>query len=496
MRRMWCALALVPTATIAQDASPLRTAQGDVAVTIYNNDLALVQDTRQLTLPNGVSRQDFPDVSDAIRPATVRLSADGVTIIEQNFDYDLLSPQALMEKAVGQTITIVRTNPATGAEIRERATVLSNNGGVVLRIGDRIEVLRDDGLPVRVVFDSLPPNLRARPTLSVTLDSARSDARPVTLSYLSSGFGWNADYVALFDEAKGAIDVQGWVTLRNNNATPLVNADTVLVAGAPAGLYDGNRNGRMSSQSRPTYAPGTRAGTETASRARLGDFYLYPLAARTTIAAKQQKQVSFLSVSAVPARKAYEYRVDWMQTAEEPESAATVLAFSSSRAGGLGDALPAGTVRVYIRDTAGQPQFVGESAIGHTPMGSSLALVTGQAFDVKVKPIVEKRERIDSNEWQRVARYRITENGNVRTVEIDGATTFYRTIMRYELTNARPQPVTVEVVQAGLDNYWHDTRVSSESVKGEQRSPNERVWRVPVPANGSTTLTAVIDTRY
>ena len=221
MRRLGMAMTLIASSAATQvwaqaatpGGGPARSAQGDVAVTIYNNNLALVQDTRQLNLPRGVSRQDFPDVSNGIRPETVRLSTDGVTIIEQNFDYDLLSPQALMEKAVGQTITIVRTNPATGAETRERATVLANNGGVVLRIGDRIEVLRDDGLPVRVVFDSLPPNLRARPTLSVTVDSARAGTRPATLSYLSNGFGWNADYVALFDEAKSTIDVQGWVTL-------------------------------------------------------------------------------------------------------------------------------------------------------------------------------------------------------------------------------------------------------------------------------------------
>ena len=390
MRRLGLALVCVPSMAFAQEVPPTRGAQGDVAVTIYNNDLALVQDTRQLNLPNGVSRQEFPDVSDRIRPETVRLSADGVTIVEQNFDYDLLSPQALMAKAVGQTITLVRTNPATGAEVRERATVLANNNGVVLRIGDRIEVLRDDGLPVRVLFDTLPPNLRASPTLSVMLDSARAGARPVTLSYLSAGFGWNADYVALFDEAKGAIDVQGWITLRNDNDTPLVNADTMLVAGAPAASNDGNRF-NVRRPGRPIYAPGTQPGTETAGRARLGDFYLYPLAQRTTIAAKQQKQVSFLSVAAVPARKAYEYRVDWLATQEEAQSASSVLAFSSSRAGGLGDALPAGTVRVYMRDSGGQPQFVGESAIPHTPMGSSLALVTGQAFDVKLKPVVEKR---------------------------------------------------------------------------------------------------------
>lgn len=502
MRWIGVILGLIASAGVAQDVPPApapapgpavpppapgtASAQGDVAVTIYNNDLALVQDTRRIALPRGISRQEFPDVSDGIRPETVRLSADGVTIVEQNYDYDLLSPAALMEKAVGQTITLLRTNPATGAETRERATVLANNGGVVLRIGNRIEVLRDDGLPVRVIFDSLPPGLRARPTLSISLDAAAAGPRPVTLSYLTGGLGWNADYVALFDEAKRAIDVQGWVTLRNENQTPLVNADTVLVAGMPNQQRGGPNR----------FAPGTRAGTETADRARLGDFYLYPLAQRTTIAAKQQKQVSFLSVQSVPAKRGYEYRNAWFGASDEAQSAASVLTFSSSRQGGLGDALPAGTVRVYIRDTRGQPQFVGESTIGHTPMGSTLALTTGAAFDVKVKPMVANRERIDSTEWQRTARFRITEGDKTRTVEVDSAVTYWRTAMRYELTNARPEPVTVDVVQAGLNNYWQDTRVSAESQPGEQRSIDERVWHVSVPANGSATLTATFDTRY
>ncbi|HLL59339.1 MAG TPA: DUF4139 domain-containing protein, partial [Allosphingosinicella sp.] len=178
-------LAAAPAA--AQTLPPGGTAQGNVAVTIYNNNLALVQDTRQLSIPAQRSRQEFPDVSAQIRPETVSLSGDGIEIIEQNFDFDLLSPQAMMEKAVGQTITLVRTNPANGQETRERATVLAVNRGVVLRIGDRIEVLRDDGLPVRVIFDKVPENLRARPTLSVTMESARAGARPVTLSYLTPG---------------------------------------------------------------------------------------------------------------------------------------------------------------------------------------------------------------------------------------------------------------------------------------------------------------------
>ena len=188
-----------------------------VAVTIYANNLALVQDTRTLDLTGGRQRVEFKNVSAEIRPETVSLTAAGINIIEQNFDFDLLSPGKMMEKAVGHTVTIVRTNPANGAETREQAEVLAVNGGVVLKIGDRIEVLRDDGLPARVIFDKVPDNLRASPTLSITLTAEPAGSRPATLSYLTPGLGWRADYVALFDEGAGKIDVQGWVTLTNTS---------------------------------------------------------------------------------------------------------------------------------------------------------------------------------------------------------------------------------------------------------------------------------------
>ena len=212
------------------------------------------------------------------------------------------------------------------------------------------------------------------------------------------------------------------------------------------------------------------AGTETAGREQLDDFYLYPLKSRTTIANAQTKQVSFLDVAGAPGRRAYEYRNEWLGTRDQPESADTVLRFSSSRGGGLSDALPAGIVRVYMKDARGQAQFVGEKRIDHTPMGSDIGLKTGEAFDVKVQPVVEKRERLSEDRW--------------------------RTTMRYTLTNARPAPVEVELVQAGLDLLVSDTRVVSESQRSRRRSSNEAEWTVRVPANGTATVTATFDTRF
>ena len=466
-----CGLAAAPL--FAQSAiepvlpSPSRTAQGDVAVTIYNQDRALVQDRRELTLPAGRSRQEFPDVSAQIRPETVTLTGNGIGIVEQNFDFDLLTPAAMMQKAVGETVTLVRINPASGAETRERARILAANGGVVMQIGDRIEVLRDDGLPTRVIFDRVPEQLRARPTLSVTLDAAHGGRQPVTLNYLTGGLGWSADYVALFDEPNGKMNVQGWITLTNRSGTAFTNARTLLVAGDVNPVQQRYRGYALPP---PPPPPGgmVRAGTESAGRERLGGFYLYPLAERTTIADKQTKQVSFLDVSGAPADRAYEYRNPWLGTVDQPQSASSVIRFSTGRAGGLGDALPAGTVRVYQRDARGNPQFVGEHAIGHTPMGSSMSLATGEAFDIKVRPVVAERTRVNTSpRW--------------------------RTRMLYEVSNASAVPVVVEVVQQGLGG---DTRITDETMKSERLNADEALWRVSVPANGRAALSATFDTRY
>jgi len=446
--------------------APAMGADRSLSVTIYADDLALVQDRRDIELKGGRQRIEFQDVSAQIRPETASLTAGDISIVEQNFDFDLLTPAKLMEKAVGHEVTIVRVNPATGAETREEALVLAANGGVVLKIGQRIEVLRDDGLPVRVIFDKVPENLRARPTLSVTVIGGRAGTRPATLSYLTPGLGWRADYVALYNEADSKIDVQGWVTLTNSSGVTYDNAQTLLVAGSPTQVDGGGRqpNYYRGPQPRPTLQ---QAGTESGSRERLGDYYLYPLAERTTIANLQTKQVSFLDVHGVPAEHGYEFRNRWLGTAETPQSAKSVYGFSTSAHAGLGDQLPAGVLRFYMRDKRGDPQFIGESRIDHTPMGSTLSLATGDAFDVKVRAVVEKRTRLSTFNWQ--------------------------SDMRYELSNALPRPVTVKLLQEGL---WGDSRITAESQKSTRRSAETAEWAVTVPANGKASLTATFDTRY
>lgn len=454
---MWIGSAVSALAVL-----PVVAADHDVSVTIYANDTALIQDHRSINVSGGRQRLEFQNVSARIRPETVSLAAEGITIVEQNFDFDLLTPTKMMEKAVGQEVTLVRTSPGTGAETREKALVLATNEGVVLKIGERIEVLRDDGLPVRVIFDKVPDNLRAKPTLSVTVNSPKGGTRPATLSYLTPGLGWKADYVALYNEADSKLDVQGWVTLTNSSGTTYDDARTMLVAASPGEPAETNTWPRP--RPRSTLA---QPGTESGSRERVGDFYLYPIAERTTIANLQTKQVSFLDVHGVPAEHAYEFRNRWLGTAEKPQSAQSVYRFTTSAKAGLGDQLPAGTLRFYMHDKRGEPQFIGESQIDHTPMGSLLSLSTGDAFDVKVQPTVVKRTALGDFNW--------------------------RTEMRYSMTNALPRPVTVSLLQDGL---WGDSTITAESQKSKRRSADVAEWTVQIPANGKAEVTATITTRF
>ncbi|HEY1708900.1 MAG TPA: DUF4139 domain-containing protein [Rhizomicrobium sp.] len=456
MRTFLPAAVLLGTLSIAQAADQPPDSQ--ITLSVYNNDLALVQDIRHLDVAAGRSRLEFKDVSAAIKPETVALSAKGLSVIEQNFDYDLLTPAKMMEKAVGKQIQIIRTNPGNGAQTPETATVLSVNEGVVLKVGNHIEVLRDDGIPTRVIFSSIPENLRAQPTLSVSVDAASAGARDVTLSYLTRGLSWKADYVALFNEKQDTMHLQGWVTLTNTSGTSYRNAKTQLIAGA-VNLTDGG-NGNW----QPGYSnyAARSAGTGATNQESIADYYLYKLPERVSVAQNQTKQVGFLDLSDVKTVHGYEYRADSFAGASEPEHAASVLKFSNT-----GAPLPAGVARVYMRDEAGEPKFVGEDSLDHTPAGSDLAIKMGDAFDITVQPTLVQSERL--SKWR--TRYQ----------------------MSYEFKNASSAPAAVDLRQGGM---WRDGKVDDESLPSKRIDAHTLDWSVPVPAGGSTTLTFTVETGF
>lgn len=426
-----------------------------LSLTIYNSNIALVEHVRPVAFTAGPQRIEFEGVSAQILPQTVTFAASNLELVEQNFDYDLLTPGKLMEKAVGGKVRLVHTNTATGAETSEIAEVLSTNGGTVMRIGNRIEVLRDDSLPTRVVFDKVPDNLRAQPTLSVLVNSDQAGERNVRLTYLTRGLSWDADYVAVFDEPGGVLSMQGWITLTNRSGTTFANARAQLVAG-DIHITDSEESWREQQIETARLS----AGREGGSRPQLGDYYLYPLAQHTTIANNQTKQVSFLEAPQVRASKGYEVSFTKFVSSEDPVSAQVRIRFSNSKASGMGEPLPAGVARIYARDSRGQPQFVGEDLLGHTSAGSDIALRIGDAFDVTVTPTV------------------------LQTTKVNKRTTEYQ--LSYLVRNARAEPITLTLRQ---DQLLRVNEVRNESIPGRRTDADSFAWEIPVAANGETTLT-------
>jgi len=372
-----------------------------------------------------------------------------------------------MEKAVGQTVRIVRTNPGTGAESSESAEVLSAVGGVVLRIGNRIEVLRDDGIPARVSFDKVPDNRRASPTLSVLANAPKPVNADVRISYLSHGLSWTSDYVATFDEAAGQTSMQGWVTLQNQSGTSFTNARVQLIAGDVNVTSGEEAWWQRFNPGRRPFTAQRSGGVEASDRERLADYYVYPIAEATTIANSQTKQISFLSADRVKASKGYEQVFYGFQSSDQPFPADVRVRFSNSKAAGLGEQMPSGVVRVYARDARRQPQFVGEDRIGHTSAGSDIALKIGQSFDVTVQPTLETTKTVS----RRRSEYS----------------------MKVVVRNARTSPATVTIRQQGL---WRFNDVTSESIKGRRTDADSFAWDVPVPASGETELKYTVEQWY
>jgi hypothetical protein len=377
-------------------------------------------------------------VSANIRPETASLSADGVGIVEQNFDFDLLTPQKLMEKALGQPIKIVRTNPGTGAQVTEEATVLSTQQGVVLKVGDHIEVLRDDGIPTRVLFDKVPDNLKAKPTLSVMVSSSRSGARPATLRYMTGGLGWKADYVANYDEKNATLDLQGWVTLTNTTNVAYDDAKVKIAAGALGSgtLGAGGQNDALA---------------------------MFDLPETVTIADRQAKQVGMVTLKGVHAEKVYHFTQNqfFNVALPQPVKADVMLRFEAKDGSGAACRLPRGAFRAFIKDAKGDAQFAGETQISDIMPGAKIEAAISKAFDIEIKPRVIKEERFG-------------EHGQRRSME-------------YKLSNASAVPVSVEVEQ---DNYGDSVRITEESETDTALDAHRHLWLVKVPAHGEAVLTA------
>ncbi|TLM65361.1 MAG: DUF4139 domain-containing protein [Deltaproteobacteria bacterium] len=466
-----CLVVFPPSLVAAEIVSTLGD-QDEMAVTIYNDDLALVRDRRQVTLPQGEVSLALREVSARIRPETALLRSlshpRDVTVFEQNFDFDLLTPGKLLEKYVGRDVQLVRTHPQTGVDQAETARVLAAGDGVVLKVGDRIET----GLPGRLVFPDVPSHLRDRPTLVVDLASDRAAKQQLEVSYLTGGLGWQADYVAGLSGDEKTLDLSGWVTLTNQSGTTYRNARLQLVAGDVNRVRDELflQRGTVMEQAMPKAAPAM-------AEESLFEYHLYTLSRPTTLKENQTKQVALLAATGVPLRKEYRlaggshyYQGRYAELGEKLK-VAVFVEFDNKKATSLGLPLPKGVVRVYKQDRAGQPQFIGEDRIDHTPENETVRLKLGEAFDVTAN-----RRQTDFRKLGGDSRY------NYR----------FETAFEVVLKNAKDEAVTVTVAEP-VPGDW---KVLSASHPHRKGAANAVVWEIPVPARGEATLAYRVEVNY
>ena len=467
-------LAVLPCA-VAQ-ADELRSTlqdQRSVAVTIYNENLALVKDQRKIQFASGQNTLAFRDVSARMRPETALLrsltSPGKLSVLEQNFDFDLLTPQKLLDKYVGKSVNIVRTNPATGVETTEQAQVLAANNGVVVKIGDRIET----GIPGRIVYPDVPANLRDRPTLVMSLSNGGVAQQEVELSYLTGGLAWKADYVAELNAADDKLDLSGWVTLTNTSGASYHNAKLQLVTGDVNQVRKELRFANLgASREKAMIAPASDMAEES-----LLEFHLYTLDRPTTIAENQTKQVSLLTATGIPARKElllrganYYYGSSYGDLGQKMK-VGVFVEFDNKESARLGMPLPKGVIRVYKKDAAGNAQFVGEDHIDHTPKNEKVRLKLGDTFDVTAD-----KKQTDFKRLPNPAK------GNA----------WFESAFEIVLKNAKKEAVNV-VVQEPIPGDW---KMLSESQKHTKAASNTAVWKISVPAEGSTELNYRVQVRY
>ncbi|MBL8715402.1 MAG: DUF4139 domain-containing protein [Myxococcales bacterium] len=381
------ALSALTTVGTAQNAGTSKVSTSkdrkEVSVTIYNQGFGLVREVRDLDVASGRVSLELRDVASQIQPETVSIKSLGgkLDVLEQNYRYDILSPQKLLEKYVGKKVKVYRYNDKTGKDDAVDAEVLSADMyNTVLKINGEITY----NYPGRFAFPEVPANLISKPTLVWLLDSGAAKQK-VEVTYLTRGFSWKADYVLVIDDADKLADLQGWVTLNNNTGASYENAKLKLVAGDVQKLSGYNA---YADYPAPVTATGAGYGGKPFKEEGFFEYHLYTLQKPTDVLQNEQKQVTLLEAQGIKVDKklifhgaAYYYRGNYGQVVSN-QKVGVYLDIENKEQNHLGIPLPKGVVRVYKADKSGAKQFVGEDRIDHTPRDEKVRIKMGEAFDV------------------------------------------------------------------------------------------------------------------
>ncbi|MDR3674122.1 MAG: DUF4139 domain-containing protein [Acidobacteriota bacterium] len=437
--------------------------QKELAVTVYNSNVALVRDVRRVHLPGGVIDLRYMDIAAQVNPATVHIvsltAPKELNVLEQNYEYDLLSPQKLLQKYVGKELTLVRVIQENNStrEVPVKALLLSDNDGPVWKVGN--EIITGMGAD-RYVFPDMPENLYSKPTLVWLLDNRHTGEQAVEASYLTNQMNWNSDYVLTVHSDQKSADLNGWVTVVNQSGTSFRNAQLQLVAGELNRVMPSGGMVMREMLMKSANAPAPQFQQEA-----LSEYHLYTLQRPTSIQNNESKQISLLAAAGAAVEKVFEvdgqsYYYQSPQSPGQPakEPVKVLIKFKNTEANSLGVPLPAGTVRVYQGDSKGRVQFIGEDRIDHTPKDETVSLYIGNAFDV-----VAERKQTD---YQRLGSH---------SAEVE---------YEVSLRNHKPEPVTV-FVNEPISGDW--TMLNS-TFKFEKTAAFAARFTVPVAANSEALL--------
>ena len=456
------------TASKTESLSSSLADQSSVAVTIYNVNLGLVKDQRSINLPKGSGELKFMDVASQIIPASVHIKSlindESLRVLEQNYEYDLLNPQKLLDKYVGKEVKLYTKNPYTEREEIVTATLLSNNGGPIFKIGDEITF----GHPGRIIFPSVPENLISKPTLVWLIENSLKEQQKIEASYLTNNINWRADYVVTLNDKDTKADLSGWVTIDNKSGTTYKDAKIKLVAGDVNRVKDESeykekmmRVAEMAAKAAPQF-----------KEEEFFEYHIYTLQRPSTIKDNQTKQISLVTADSIPVKKellyhgAAYYYYNRYGEAIANQKVGVFIEIENKKDHNLGIPLPKGTVRVYKQDSEGSLQFVGEDSIDHTPKDEKVRVKLGDAFDV-----VGSRKQTD---WKKIA------------------SDTYEAAFEISLRNHKKEDVFVKVIEP-IPGDWTILNSSHEYKKAEAFTAE---FNIPVPKDQETKLTYRVRMRY
>ncbi len=456
----------------AGDSSTSLADQTDLAVTVYNSNIALVRDVRNISIPSGAFRLKFMDIAATVNPATVHFRSltdpTKLEVTEQNYEYDLLDPAKLLHKYVGKEIMLERSFFDNNTTKREqiKATLLADNNGTVWKIGN--DIVTNPAVE-SYHFPEVPANLYDHPTLLMSLENSGARKQQIETSYLANGLTWNADYVLTVGRDDKVADLDGWVTIGNNSGTAFHNAKLQLVAGDLNRLPEPQRTRILGSA---MAAPAAK-GADQFQQESFSEYHLYSLGRKTSVEDKETKQISLLEGTNVPVNKVfvvngqnYYYRSQQNPGSPIKDAVMVFYKFKNEEKAGLGMPLPAGNLRVYQKDSRGGVLFIGEDSISHTPKDEEITVHIGNAFDV-----VSERKQTD---YKRIDTH-VTE-------------------MEYEITlrNHKDTPIVVEVNEP-IGGDWE---MLNSSFKYTKTGAFAAQFEVPVAKDGTAVLKYRIRARW